>query len=80
MNINVQQPELITRELLDSLIQRFLRSFLLQFMKLYLIVNVHDDFPVPVYCVVQCNLDLLNVCFCSDLMRWIWCGVLSCSK
>ena len=49
ININAQQPELTTRELLDSSTDRSLRSFVLQFMKPYLIGNVHDDFPLSVY-------------------------------
>ena len=50
--INVQQPEVTTRELLDSLTERFLHSFLLQFMKPYLIVNVHVYFPYSFITVV----------------------------
>ena len=50
--INVQQPELTTRELLDSMTERYLRSFLLQLVKPYLIVYMHVYFPYPFITVV----------------------------
>ena len=59
--VNVQQPELTTRELLDSMTERSLRSFLLQFMKPYLFVYVRVYFPYPLITVVWCNLDLRSV-------------------
>ena len=61
--INVQQPELTSRELFDSMTERSLHSFLLQFMKPYHIVYVHVYFPYPFILVVLCNLDLLSVVF-----------------
>ena len=44
--VSVQQPELTTRKLLDSMTERSLRSFLLQFMKPYLIVYVRVIFRI----------------------------------
>ena len=50
--VNVKQPELTTRELLDSMTERSLRSFLLQFMKPYFFVYVRVYFPYPFITVV----------------------------
>ena len=50
--VNIQQPELTTREQLDSMTERSLRSFLLQFMKPYLFVYVRLYFPYPFITVV----------------------------
>ena len=50
--VNVQQPELATRKLLDSMTERSLRSFLLQFMKPCLFVYVRVYFPIPFITVV----------------------------
>ena len=50
--VNVQQPELTARELLDSMTESSLRSFLLQFMKPYLFVYVRVYFLYPFITVV----------------------------
>ena len=61
--VNVQQPEFTTRELLNSMTERFLCSFLLQFMKPYFFLYVHVYFPYSFITIVKCNLDLLSVAF-----------------
>ena len=50
--VNVQQPEMTTREQLDPMTERSLRNFLLQFMKPYLFVYVRVYFPYPFITVV----------------------------
>ena len=50
--VNVQQPELTTRQLLDSMTERSLRTLLLQFIKPCLFVYVRVYFPHPFITVV----------------------------